>query len=353
MDREPIERELRERVAQALASGEALCIRGSGTKAFYGRTPLGHPLDIGAHRGILCYEPTELVITARAGTPLREIELALAERGQMLGFEPPRFGEAATLGGTIACNLSGPRRAYAGAARDFVLGTRVLNGRGEILSFGGQVMKNVAGYDVSRLMAGALGTLGILLEVSLKVLPRPAREITLAREGSAPEALAAMHAWARRPLPISASCFDGEALLVRLSGGAAAVESARRLIGGEALADGERFWQRLREHRHGFFASPRPLWRLAVACDAPPIGIAGKWLYEWGGGLRWLISEAPAATVRQGALRAGGQATAFRGHDGDEVFHPLPEALFAVHRQLKHAFDPSGIINPGRMYRGL
>jgi len=353
MESDPIERGLQERVTQALGSGQALCIQGGGTKRFYGRRPVGTRLDIGACRGILCYEPTELVISARTGTPLREVEQVLAGRGQMLGFEPPHYGEGATLGGTIACNLSGPRRVYAGAARDFVLGIRMLNGHGEILSFGGRVMKNVAGYDVSRLMTGALGTLGVLLQVYLKVLPRPEREITLARGASAPEALEAMHAWARHPLPISASCFDGESLLVRLSGAAGAVESARRLIGGEILGDSERFWRRLREHRHRFFETPGPLWRLALASDAPPIEIPGKWLYEWGGGLRWLVSDSPAAVIRREAQRAGGQAMAFRGHDGDNVFHPLPETLLAVHRQLKHAFDPSGILNPGRMYRDL
>src|SRR3990172_8477065 len=187
-----ISQKLADAVREAAANHALLAIQGNGTKAFYTGALSGTPLDVTGHRGIVSYEPTELVITARAGTPLAEIEAALAERGQMLGFEPPYFGEAATLGGTIACGFSGPRRPYAGAARDFVLGTKIVNGKGEILKFGGEVMKNVAGYDVSRLMVGALGTLGVLLEISLKVLPKPAREITLGFATTVDKAIATM-----------------------------------------------------------------------------------------------------------------------------------------------------------------
>ena len=209
---------LQDRVQAAVEAATPLRLVGGDTKAFYGRQPLGEPLNLAGHRGIVSYEPTELVITARAGTPLQRLEATLARQGQMLPFEPPHFGADATLGGTIACNLSGPRRRYAGAARDFVLGTRVLNGSGEILSFGGEVMKNVAGYDVSRLMTGAMGTLGLLLEISLKVLPRPETELTLGLDMSADLALERLSRWGLRPLPISASCHDGARLLVRLSG---------------------------------------------------------------------------------------------------------------------------------------
>lgn len=343
--------ELTGRVRDAAASATPLRIVGGDSKAFYGRPPRGEPLHVGGHRGIVEYEPTELVITARAGTPLDALAATLDAQRQMLPFEPPRYGPRASLGGTIACNLSGPRRPYAGAARDFVLGTRVINGRGESLAFGGQVMKNVAGYDVSRLMCGALGTLGVLLEVSLKVLPRPQTEITLSLEMDTATALEQMHDWARRPLPISASCLDAEGLHVRLSGTSGAVASAHEVIGGEPRADGAALWRALREHEHPFFAGPEALWRLSVASDTPPLALAGRWLHEWGGALRWLRSAAGAEAVHAAAREAGGHATLFRGGARDMgVFQPLPEGLLAIHRRLKQAFDPQGILNPGRMY---
>ncbi|MGD8842573.1 MAG: glycolate oxidase subunit GlcE [Gammaproteobacteria bacterium] len=346
--------ELRDSVGAAYAAGGALCISGGGSKAFYGRAVHGTALAVGDHRGIVRYEPTELVITARAGTRLVEIEQTLDQHGQMLAFEPPHYGDSATLGGTIACNLSGPRRASAGAARDFVLGSRILNGRGEILSFGGEVMKNVAGYDVSRLMCGALGTLGVLLEVSLKVLPRPETETTLSLELDALYALTRLHDWARQPLPVSASCHDGSNLYVRLSGARGAVEAARKLIGGDVIAEGGQFWRRLREQQSGFFVAQQPLWRLALASDTPPLPLEGKWLYEWGGALRWLVSGAAPERIRAAAEAAGGHAVLYRGGDRTgAVFHPLPAALMAVHRKLKQAFDPGGILNPGRMYPDL
>jgi glycolate oxidase FAD binding subunit len=345
--------QLQERVVDARQTGTSLCIRGGGSKDFYGREAKGEPLEVGPHQGIVNYEPTELVITARAGTPLQEVEAVLAAERQLLPFEPPHFGDRATLGGTIACNLSGPRRAHAGAARDFVLGTRVLNGRGEILAFGGEVMKNVAGYDVSRLMCGALGTLGVLLEVSLKVLPRPQIELTLVFEAEVQDTLDVLHDWAQKPYPISASCYDGDSLTVRLAGEERAVKAARKLIGGEELTDGERFWHKLREQQHGFFTSRKPLWRLSVASDAPPMEVPGKWLYEWGGAQRWLISEAPAEVIQAAASAAGGHATRFRGGPRDQVFQPLPAGLMRIHQRLKQAFDPAGLFNPGRMYETL
>ncbi len=340
-------------VREAAATGRALRVRGGGSKDFYGRTPAGEPIEVAPHRGIVNHAPTELVLTARAGTPLSEIEAVLAEHGQMLPFEPPRFGPAATLGGTIACNLSGPRRPYAGAARDLVLGTRVLNGRGEVLSFGGEVMKNVAGYDVSRLMAGALGTLGVLLEVSVKVLPAPEAELTLAQEAGPADALDRMHAWAARPLPVSATCGDGERLYVRLSGAARAVEAAARQLGGEPLPEAGRFWHAIREQEHGFFSGEGALWRLSVACAAPPIPLSGAWLYEWGGAQRWFRGGADPEAVRAAAAAAGGHATRFRGGRRDDVFHPLSAGLLTLHRRLKQAFDPAGVLNPGRMYGEL
>jgi glycolate oxidase FAD binding subunit len=347
--------ELQAAVVESRRKGTSLEIRGGGSKRFYGRqSPADSTLPLGGHRGIVSYEPSELVLTARAGTPLSEIEQTLAEADQMLAFEPPHLGQGATLGGTIACGLSGPRRPYAGAARDFVLGAEILNGRGERLKVGGQVMKNVAGYDLSRLMVGALGTLGVLLEIALKVLPRPAAEHTLARESDAAEALQLFQQWGTRPLPISAAAFDGSRLFVRLSGADSAVGTARRRLGGEPLQDGPRFWRRLREHESGFFSGPEPLWRLSLPTRAPAATLTGKWLWEWGGAQRWLRSHAGAAEIWHTARELGGHATLFRGGDREgEVFQPLTTGLSALHHRIKQALDPEGILNPGRLYRGL
>ncbi len=339
---------LRERVREAMASGSPLAIQGGGSKSFYGRPALGAALEVTGHRGIVEYEPTELVITARAGTPLASVEAALAEQGQMLGFEPPHFGPTATLGGTVACGLSGPRRPYAGALRDAVLGVKMLNGKGEILSFGGQVLKNVAGFDVSRLMAGALGTLGVLLEISLKTLPRPEAEETLAFELTAEQALATMNRLAGQPWPLSASCHDGGRLYLRLSGAAAALRASREKLGGEALGQGEKFWADLREQRLAFFDGPQPLWRLSLAPASPPT--PGACLTDWGGALRWLKTDAPAESVFAAARQAGGHATLFRSrHKTGPVFQPLPPRLQTLHVELKKAFDPKGVLNPGRL----
>lgn len=352
-----------------------LCIRGGGTKEFYGGPLRGETLSASAYRGVVEYEPTELVLTARAGTPLAEIEAALREKGQMLAFEPPHFGAApsplfplpragegnvvptspamrmATLGGCIAAGLSGPRRAYAGAVRDLVLGVRMLDGKGSDLRFGGRVMKNVAGYDISRLMAGSLGTLGVILEVSLKTLPLPAAEITLRREQTQAEAITLMNEWAGRPLPLSATCHIDNLLYVRLSGAVAAVRAAREKLGGEEVADGAAFWHDLREQRLDFFSRPQPLWRLSIKSTTPPLDLPGPQLLEWGGSLRWLKSAADATTVRAAAALGGGHATLFRGGDKTSgVFHPLPPVLMRLHQRLKRSFDPAGILNPGRMY---
>ena len=341
-------------IQAAVADNTPLNIVGGNSKEFLGRTPRGTHLSAAVHRGILHYEPSELVITARAGTPLRELEQALAERGQMLAFDPPHFGETATLGGAVASGLSGPRRPYAGALRDFVLGCHIINGRGEVLHFGGEVMKNVAGYDVSRLMCGAMGTLGLLLDISIKVLPRPAMETTLAQECTAAVALARMNAWAGRPLPLSAAMYDGEQLRFRLSGAASAVKAARRHMGGDPVADADHFWRDLREQRHGFFADAKSLWRLSLPPASAPLNLSGKSLIDWGGAQRWLVSSADEGLIRAAAVAAGGHATLFRGGTRDaERFHPLPANLLALHRALKQTFDPSGIFNPGRLYANL
>lgn len=338
-------------VRLAFEAGEPLCIEGNGSKAFFGAMRRGRVLPVAEHHGITDYEPRELVIKARAGTPLNEVEEALAEEGQMLPFEPPHFGEA-TLGGTVACGLSGPRRPWCGAVRDFVLGVTLVNGRGEHLRFGGEVIKNVAGYDISRTMAGALGTLGVLLSVSLKVLPRPEREITLSRECTAREAIDLFNHWAARPLPLSGACHCDGRLRVRLSGTGEAVKSAARVIGGEKERDG-RFWSDLREQHLPFFEGDRPLWRFSVPSDAPPQPSTDGCLVDWGGAQRWLRTDAPAEEVRAAAVAMGGAAHCFRGGNRREVFHPIPEPLMKLHRNLKTAFDPKGILNPGRLYADL
>jgi len=352
--------ELCERVRDAAAHGKALRIRGGGTKDFYGAAGRGGEiLETTGGSGIVAYEPKELVLTVRAGTPLAEVERALAAERQMLPFEPPHFApsppaaaaSAATIGGIVACGLSGPRRPYAGAVRDFVLGTRIVNGKGEALAFGGRVIKNVAGYDVSRLMAGALGTLGVITEISFKVLPRPPEEATLAFPLGQGEAIERANRWAGQPLPLSASAWEDGVLRVRLSGAPAAIAAARAKMGGEEDPGGPAYWTALREQRLAFFAGEAPLWRLALPQTAPPLFAGHAQLVEWGGGVRWIRGPADAFALRTEAERAGGHATLFRGGDKSVgVFHPLAPALMKIHRRLKAAFDPAGILNPGRMY---
>lgn len=343
-----------ETIRHAAEHSEPLRIRGSGSKDFYGGPLLGTLLDITPYCGIVEYEPKELVLTARAGTPLLDIEKALAANGQMLPFEPPHFGTGATLGGCVASGLSGPRRAYQGAVRDFVLGVRMLDGRGDDLAFGGQVMKNVAGYDVSRLMAGAMGTLGVLLEISLKVLPRPVKEITLRFEMNEMQAIETMNRWAGQPLPLSATCYRQNILTVRLSGAASAVNAALVKLGGEVNENGAEFWSNLREHTSAFFQTDAPLWRLSLPATAQPLNLPGTQLIEWGGAIRWLQTDVSADAIRQAVSQVGGQAALFRGGDkSQDVFHPLSAPLMEIQQRLKQSFDPSGIFNPGRMYQAF
>jgi glycolate oxidase FAD binding subunit len=344
--------ELCDQIAKARGSGQSLIIKGGGSKQFYGRSTAGDEINLQTCAGIIAYEPTELVITARAGTPLQEIEDVLAQRGQMLPFEPPHFGSGATLGGMLACGLSGPRRPYAGSVRDYVLGIKCLTGKGEVLTFGGQVMKNVAGYDVSRLMTGALGTLGIILEASIKVLPRPGYEISLSARTDFNTALQKMNAWAGRSLSLSAACYDNGRLNVRLSGKKTAVISAGKVLQMEESGAGPDYWERLREHRLGFFQdSAGPLWRLSVPSNTPGLDLQGEWLIDWGGAQRWLKTGESMEKIRAITQHAGGHATLFRGGDRNaEVFQPLPSALMQLHRRLKQVFDPDSILNRGRMY---
>ncbi|MDP2169964.1 MAG: glycolate oxidase subunit GlcE [Rhodocyclaceae bacterium] len=340
----------------AASSAAPLCIRGGGSKDFYGCAPRGERLETSAHTGVLAYEPSELVITMRAGTPLAEIEATLAEHGQSLAFEPPRFGEHSTIGGVVAAGLSGPRRVSAGAVRDFVLGVKILDGAARELSFGGQVMKNVAGYDVSRVMAGSLGTLGLFLELSLKVLPRPVAEATLRFEMAQADALDKLNQWAAQPLPLVASAWQDGMLSVRLAGARAAIAAAEQSLGGEKVGVGDTasFWDDLRDQRANYFAGATSLWRLSVPSVAPVIDLPGETLIEWGGAQRWLRSTAPADEIRAAAAKVGGSATLFRADAALKAavgtFTPLPLSLLNLHRRLKQTFDPHGIFNPGRMY---
>jgi glycolate oxidase FAD binding subunit len=340
---------LQEQVRAATAARTPLVIRAGGSKDFYGNETRGERLDARGYAGVVAHEPTELVITARCGTPLAELEAVLDAAGQMLPFEPPHFGPTATVGGCVAAGLAGPRRASAGAVRDYVLGARLLTGQGEVLSFGGTVMKNVAGYDVARLAAGSLGVLGVITEVSLKVLPKPVAEATLRLEFDEAGALKKMNEWAGQPLPVSATAWRDGALHVRLSGARAAVAEARQKIGGQAV-DGASLWHSLREQTDPFFAGDAPLWRLALPSTAEAIDLPGAQLIEWGGAQRWLRSDAPAEQVRARATARGGHATLFRGGERRDVFTPLPAPIAAIHRRLKAEFDPAGIFNPGRMY---
>ena len=347
---------LRERVRLAIVARTPLLIRAGGTKDFYGNaTRTKHDvLDPREHCGVIDYEPTELVITACGGTRLAEVEATLAQHNQMLAFEPPQFDAAATLGGAIASGLAGPRRLTAGSIRDFVLGATLLDGRANVLTFGGNVMKNVAGYDVSRALAGSLGTLGVILDVSLKVVPRPQSEQTLLFQLSEADAIHRANEWAGQPLPISATAWFNGALSVRLSGAEAGVRAARVKLGGSVVGDDAAFWNALREQTNAFFSRPAraTLWRLSVPPTTAPLNL-GPTLTEWRGAQRWIWSTAAATEIRAKVQGVGGHATAFRHHHGDDVFHPLTPGLAQIHQRLKKEFDPAGIFNPGRLYSDL
>jgi glycolate oxidase FAD binding subunit len=347
-------REVRERVTAAHHARKPLRLVGAGTKDFYGERLEGEPLDLRTYRGIVDYEPSELVLTARCGTPLSEIEQALAERGQFLAFEPPALGGDPTIGGVIAAGLSGPRRMYVGAARDFVLGATLLGADGELLRFGGQVMKNVAGFDVSRLLCGSMGVLGVITEVSVKVLPRPRAEETLRFSMSARDAVEAFNRWAGQPLPISgASWFEGTAWL-RLSGAAPAVRAACERLGGEHVdtTSAQEWWNALRHCRHSFFNSGT-VWRLSLPSTVAPLDLPGELLIDWGGALRWYGGDLRDANVRAAAVAAGGTALCWRGPAPNGRFHPLEPTVAAIHRRLKQRFDGHGIFNPGRLLADL
>jgi glycolate oxidase FAD binding subunit len=364
MNREdPVLARLIDQVDGAREHQAPLDIHGGGTKRFYGESPVGEPLDMTELSGIASYEPTELVVTARAGTRLSDLEAVLEEHGQSLPFEPPRFAAGGTLGGMVAAGLSGPARASVGSVRDHVLGVTLLNGRSEILTFGGQVTKNVAGYDVSRLVVGSLGILGIICEVSLKVLPVSVATATLRFDWDEVRALEQVRSWAAQPLPITATAWHADRLHLRLAGATAAVTAACERLGGERVeaALAKDWWGRVRDQSDEFFALDEAslargesLWRLSVPATTGALNLPGRQFIEWNGAQRWWKTAAHATLVRDAAVRAGGHATLIRGMDRSQgVFTPLSAVLMRVHHGLKQAFDPARIFNRGRLYASL
>lgn len=348
---------LQEQVLQARSNGQKLNIVGGGSKAFMGRQADADAgiLSLAEHTGVVEYHPVELVLTVRAGTTLQEIEAVLAEQGQCLHFEPPHFGDTSTIGGTLACNLSGPARPWTGSVRDQVLGIRLLNGKGEHLRFGGQVMKNVAGYDVSRLQAGAMGTLGVITEISLKVMPKPAASATLVREMAMDEVVEYMNRRAGEPKPITGACWVDGKVYLRLAGAKSAVEATAEKWGGEVMAEGDQFWRQVQDMQHGFFDDPEaPLWRFSLDSTSKTPELDGPWMIDWVGSQRWYRGQASLSDLEPLARAAGGQVSLFRGGDRTaEVMQSQPEALKTIQRRVKHSFDPDGIFNPGRLYSWL
>lgn len=338
--------ELLEQVRQALASKTALRIRGGGSKDFLGRAVQGQELSLLGHQGVVDYDPAELVVTVRAGTSLAALDQVLREQGQGLPFESPEFDGRATVGGAMACGLSGPRRPWAGSLRDYVLGCRLISGMGSHLRFGGQVMKNVAGYDVSRLMVGAQGGLGVITEVSFKVLPRPRSAHSLVLDAAHGDLADLLRRWRDESRPISGMAWQDGRLYVRLEGGDSSVRLARQDLGGEALDAS--YWDDLRECRLAFFRNPAPLWRIALPVDAPVLTWPGEILVDWGGSQVWLKSDAAPEVIHQQARNAGGHARCWSGAAAGQ--DALPESLLGWHRRLKEQLDPAHIFNPGRLF---
>lgn len=348
---------------EAVLAGRPLRFTGHGSKDFYGGALQGEPLSTLALNGVTAYEPSELFISVLAGTPVFDVEALLAQHGQRFAFEPPRFGNRGTIGGMVAAGLSGPARAALGSVRDHLLGAVIINGKGELLSFGGTVMKNVAGFDVSRVLAGSMGQLGLITEVTLKVLPLPAAVATLRFEFDQPAALKALNQWGGQPLPIEASAWWDGALLVRLAGAQAAVEAAARKLGGDVIPHemAGAFWMGLRHHGDEFFAGAERavaggarMWRLSLPSTTPELKLHGEQLIEWGGAQRWVVTPMEPVALREAVAKVGGHATLFRALDkGCGVFAPLSAPLAVIHQRLKAAFDPRGVFNRGRLYGGL
>ena len=350
---------LQQHIQTAFENKTTCNIVGSGSKNFLGNAcSAEETVSTKDHTGIISYDASELVMTVRSGTRLKDIDAALAENNQSLPFEPPAFGDDATIGGTIACNLSGPSRAYSGAARDFVLGAHIINGKGDDLHFGGQVMKNVAGYDASRLMAGAYGTLGLILDVSLKVLPIAQTEITVKSELPANTAIQTINELSAQNLPITASCYFDNHLYIRLNSSEKNAKSVSQFIckkiSATEIDNSKAFWLSIKEQQHAFFDTEEPIVRLSLPATTQALNFDGEQLLEWGGALRWLKSDLNIKRIRQTIQQYEGHASVFRNASSDsEFFHPLEPGIKQLHQRLKQAFDPAGILNPGRLYKGL
>ena len=338
-------------VEAALDDRRPLAIHGGNSKAFYGYPAQGDSLDVSGHSGVVEYDPGELVITCRAGSLLADIRSTLKENGQHLPFEPPAFGERATIGGTVACGFSGPRRPWSGSLRDYLLGVKLVNGSGVVAQYGGQVMKNVAGYDVSRLVAGSMGTLGVVLEVSFKVLPVPARELTLGFECDQAEAIRRINEWAGQPLPLSGAFWSNGRLQVRLSGAESETGRAAQRLQADYVSEDSQAWLELREQQSEFFTAPGDLWRLSLPPAMEPLELGGDCLVDWGGAQRWVRSPLPAEKIREQAARSGGHATLFKGNGNGERFQRFLSIFLKLHKRIKQAFDPHGLFNPYRMSR--
>ena len=332
------------KIRDAYEHKQALNIVAGNTKHFYGRNIEADILSLAEHSGIIEYEPSELYITARSGTPLIEIEQTIAKQNQILLCEPPHFGNTATLGGMVATGLAGPRRASTGSVKDCMLGVEILNGKAEYLRFGGQVIKNVAGYDISRLMCGALGTLGVLMSVTLRLLPKSICDQTSVLCVSDVTAIKYMNQWANTPFPITATFYDGQKLYVRFSGSESAVKACIKEIGGEILDSDEVFWNSIKEQTHDFFNTNQALWRVSIPSNTETLNISGKYTMEWNGALRWYLSDADEKSIRIEAERVGGHACLFKGNTSEQVFHPLSKASMNLHKKLKNALDPIGIL---------
>lgn len=350
-----ISAQLQQQILDAVSDNTALQITGGNSKAFYGRdTTQATPLPVAEHTGILDYQPTELTLTARAGTPLSEIIRLLQEQGQMLPFEPPTFGDRATLGGTVAAAMSGPRRPWTGAVRDYVIGIHLLTGSGKHIRLGGKVMKNVAGYDLFRPMCGALGTLGVMLDITLKLLPLPEAETSFCLAMDESSMQSSLRDWTYKSLPLSAAMYATGKLYIRLSGSSIAVADATDKLPTAAEKCSNQIWQQLNEQQLSFFDDSGPLYRLVVPADAPCHTLAGDVLLDWGGALRWLKSPLSYDEVKQQAIALGGTAAVYRnGSRTDDVFSPLPTGVLELHKRIKKVMDPHGILNPGRLYRDL
>lgn len=337
-------------VTEAFEGGQPLDVQGASSKHFIGNPVAGRTVSTAGHQGIVAYEPTELVLTARSGTSVAELESTVAAEGQMLACEPPRLAEVSTVGGSIAAGLSGPARPFLGGVRDCVLGVKMLNGRGEQLSFGGSVVKNVAGFDVSRLLCGSMGCLGLLLELTLKLRPRARSTETLSFECTSQQAMARFSQWRRSGFPLTGAAWEEGRAWVRLSGPEQAVAQSRKLLGGQIEQDG--FWQKLRDHKLEFFAAPTSLWLIRSKPSAELPALSGRWLLDWAGSLRWLATDETDARVLDAVARTGGFAWPYRTAQTGEA-RLIRESLLPIHRRLCEAFDPLGILNPGRLHPEL